>query len=96
MRNFYLNKKLLLIPWLISLPLWALAQNSVSGVVKDAADGTGLPGVNVVVEGTTTGTITDVDGKYTLTSVSPNARLIFTFVGYLPQTIDVNNQQQLT
>mgnify|MGYP006290835729 FL=1 len=44
----------------------AFAQLEVRGTVTDASDGTKLPGVSVVVQGTTVGTVTDVDGKYML------------------------------
>ncbi len=57
------------------------AQQTVSGIVTDALDGTTLPGVTVQVKGTQNGAITDIDGKYTL-SVSPEDVLVFTYVGY--------------
>ena len=55
-------------------------QKSVSGKVTDSS-GAALPGVSVVVKGTTTGVITDMDGKYVLSRVSENATLLFSFVG---------------
>ncbi|MDX9881584.1 MAG: TonB-dependent receptor [Prolixibacteraceae bacterium] len=55
-------------------------QKTVSGKVTDSS-GAPLPGVSVVVEGTTTGTITDFDGKYTLANVPGDAMLVFSFVG---------------
>src|SRR5665648_1255761 len=55
------------------------AQNVVTGTVKDDT-GQFLPGVSVVVKGTTTGTITDNDGKFSL-SVPNNATLVFSFIG---------------
>src|SRR5690606_11127455 len=67
-------------------PLWA--QQQVSGVVTDAATGETLPGVNVLVIGTTSGTTTDIDGQYPL-SVPSNASLSFSFVGFVSQTIAV-------
>lgn len=66
-------------------------QKSVSGKVTDSA-GIGLPGVSVVVKGTTTGVITDMDGKYTLTKISENATLLFSFVGMKMQEIAVGNK----
>ena len=72
----------------------ALAQTtkiSVSGTVIDPADGSSLPGVSVVEKGTTNGTSTDISGNYTL-SVSPNATLVFSFVGYKSQEVMVGNQ----
>lgn len=67
---------------------------NVSGTVTDAQDGSGLPGVNVLVKGTTNGTTTDVEGSYTL-SVPGNATLVFSFIGYAPQEILVGNQSAI-
>lgn len=55
-------------------------QKSVSGKVTDSS-GSALPGVSVVIKGTTTGTITDANGNYRLNNVSENATLQFTFIG---------------
>lgn len=60
---------------------------TVKGTVKDASNST-LPGVNVRIQGSTTGTITDVDGKYTI-QVPSNAKLVFSFVGYTAQVVSV-------
>ncbi|MEL6772915.1 MAG: TonB-dependent receptor [Bacteroidota bacterium] len=60
----------------------AFAQQSVSGVVTDATTGDPLPGVNIVVQGTTTGTVTNLDGEYGLTVPGPEAVLVFSYVGY--------------
>jgi len=66
----------------------------VTGLVTDANDGMGIPGVSVVVKGTTIGTTTDIDGSYTL-SVNANATIIYSFVGYRPQEILVGSQSQI-
>jgi TonB-linked SusC/RagA family outer membrane protein len=66
----------------------------VSGAVTDAADGSFLPGVNVVELGTTNGTITDMNGNYNI-SVPGNATLIFSYVGYLAQEIAVAGQTSI-
>lgn len=66
-------------------------QKTVSGKVTDTT-GSPLPGVSVVVKGTTSGTITDVDGKYSLNNVSANTTLQFSFVGMKTQEIVVSNQ----
>ena len=58
----------------------------VSGTVTGADDGMPLPGVSVVVKGTTTGTATDMDGKYSL-SVPENATLVFSYIGYATQEV---------
>ncbi|MEQ9437419.1 MAG: TonB-dependent receptor [Cyclobacteriaceae bacterium] len=63
----------------------------VSGTVTSDDDNGSLPGVNIVEKGTTNGTITDVDGKYTLT-VSPNATLVFSSVGFMAKEVGVGNR----
>ncbi|HDZ40695.1 MAG TPA: SusC/RagA family TonB-linked outer membrane protein [Bacteroidetes bacterium] len=65
-------------------------QITVTGTVTDEK-GDPLPGVNIIVKGTVQGTITDADGKYTL-SVAPGATLVFSYVGYKTQEIPVDNQ----
>ena len=64
---------------------------TVYGVVM-GSDGEPLMGVNVVEKGTTNGTITDLDGKYTL-NVGPNAVLQFSYIGYVSSDIAVNGQR---
>jgi TonB-linked SusC/RagA family outer membrane protein len=67
----------------------SMAQNRVvSGNVKALEDNFDLPGVSVLLKGTTTGTITDVDGNYKIT-VPDNAVLVFSFVGFKSQEITV-------
>ncbi len=73
------------------------AQKTITGKVTDAKSGSPLPGVSVIVKGTTNGTITGVDGTYSL-SVPENAKtLVFSFVGYktleIPITGNVVNAQ---
>lgn len=67
------------------------AENTIKGKVTDTA-GVPLPGVTVVVKGTTIGTITDADGSYSLTKVPADASLIFTFVGMKAQEINVTGK----
>jgi len=61
---------------------------TVTGKVKDAADGSSIPGVTIVVKGTTTGTISDIDGNYTI-KVQPGAILVFSYMGYQTQEVPV-------
>lgn len=67
---------------------------NVKGTVKDG-QGNPLPGVNVVEVGTSTGTITDLDGNYSITVSSEDALLRFSFVGYLTEEIEVAGQTNL-
>ena len=69
----------------------AQQKKSVSGKVTDSS-GTTLPGVSVVVKGTTLGVITDMDGKYSLSNLPENATLQFTFVGMKSQEIVVGEK----
>ena len=66
------------------------AQQKVSGTVTDADNGGPLPGVNVVVTNTTTGTITDFDGNYTIEVPEGKTQLTFSYVGYGAQTLDIS------
>ena len=66
-------------------------QSSVRGKITDSS-GFPLPGVTVVVKGTTQGTITDANGEYTLTNLPANATLVFSFVGMKSQEVVVGNQ----
>jgi TonB-linked SusC/RagA family outer membrane protein len=79
----------LLVLLLASAP--AVAQ-TVTGRVTNSADGTGLPGVSVLVKGTTTGTTTDTDGKYTISSQDANAVLVYSFIGYASQEVSLNGR----
>ncbi|MCQ2215688.1 MAG: TonB-dependent receptor [Bacteroidales bacterium] len=81
-------KALLLILPMLCFSFSAFAQKSVSGTVTAASDGQPLPGVNVLVQGTTQGTITDFDGKYSM-SVPEGSTLVFTFVGFTTQNVPV-------
>lgn len=72
-----------------------LAQNiSVTGTVTDDADGQPLIGVNILVEGSATGTVTDLDGSYRL-SVPADATLVFSYTGYTPETVAVNGRNTI-
>lgn len=72
----------------------ASQQQAVSGKVTDSS-GASLPGVTVVVKGTTQGTITDAEGNYTLPNVSGGAVLVFSFVGMKTQEIPVSGKTSI-
>lgn len=65
-------------------------QVTVTGKVTDS-DGLAMPGVSIVVEGTTNGTITDVDGNYSISAPSDGV-LVFSFIGYLTERIEVGGR----
>jgi hypothetical protein len=76
--------------------LSAFAQNpfNVKGKITSET-GEGLPGASVILKGTSTGTTTDVDGKYSLNVPDGNGTLVFTYIGYLNQEIVIGNRSQL-
>jgi TonB-linked outer membrane protein, SusC/RagA family len=71
-----------------SFSTYLIAQTNVSGIVKDAETKETLIGVSVVVKGTTSGTITDMDGKFSL-SVAQGKTLVLSFIGYESQEVIV-------
>jgi TonB-linked SusC/RagA family outer membrane protein len=89
-------KKSLLLMMLLFLCGAVFAQQTVRGRVTSKADGgEGLPGVTVLVKGTTTGTVTDVDGNFTLQVPSSDATLLVSFVGYVTQDVPVNGRSTI-
>lgn len=68
--------------------------SNVTGVVVDAS-GVPLIGVNVLEKGTTNGTITDFDGKFTLNVSSPNAKLVISYIGYVSQEVSAPKNGEL-
>ncbi|MEX2232958.1 MAG: TonB-dependent receptor [Cyclobacteriaceae bacterium] len=67
-------------------------QMTISGKVTSKEDGKPIPGVNIVIKDTSTGTATDVDGNYTIVA-SGDATLIFTFIGFAKDEVSVNSRQ---
>ncbi len=84
----------LLLCFLCSVTQSFAQTNTISGTVQDET-GEGIPGVNVVVKGTTQGTVTDIDGKYSLGGVSATDVLVFSSVGFTPQETEVGNQSTI-
>lgn len=78
---------------MLCVTVWAQGK-TVSGVVTDDL-GEPMPGVNVVVKGTTNGSMTDFDGNYSINGVSDNDVLVFTYIGMMPQEIKVGGQSQI-
>jgi len=68
---------------------------TVTGKVTDAATGELMPGVNVVVEGTTLGTMTSSDGRFTIDVPGEQSVLTFSFIGYSTQRVTVGKQRQI-
>lgn len=92
MKTIY--KKLLFL--LLMLPFSVLAQTTVDGVVVDSKSSQPIPGVNVIIQGTPTGTSTDLDGKFKLTKVNNGDKLVFSFIGYKNSTVTFQGQKSLS
>ena len=78
------------------LPFGILAQNTLKGVVLDGSSSQPLPGVNVLVQGTTNGVTTDFDGNFTLTNIKKGDRIVFSYIGFKDETITYENQNSIT
>lgn len=88
---FYSGKILLVLVFFLAGISVASAQKTISGKVSDTSGGT-LPGISIAVKGTTTGTVTDVKGNYSIANVPANATLQFSFMGMKTQEIVVGNK----
>lgn len=66
-----------------------LQQQGITGKITDSQTGDPMPGVNILVKGTTIGSISDIEGKYTLSTPDRNATLVFSFIGYVSQEVPV-------
>ena len=87
----FLNSLLVL---LFFIPSILLAQSTVSGTVTDKANALPLPGVNILVKGTSVGTTSDFDGDYTISAKSGDV-IVFSYVGFKTQEITYNGQSKL-
>jgi len=85
---------LLTTPEVSGSDLAALQQKSITGTVTDEA-GEPLPGVTVIIKGTTNGTVTNTDGNYTISNVPEDATLVFSFVGMVEQEVVVGDQTSI-
>ncbi len=87
---FKLYKTLLSLAFLWGSVGWAYAQYTVSGTVSDERTGEPLIGASILIKGTTSGSITDLDGGFSITvPTNEGATLIFSSIGYLTQSVDV-------
>jgi TonB-dependent SusC/RagA subfamily outer membrane receptor len=80
-----------LLALLMTLSLVGYGQSLLKGRVTDEND-QALPGVNVLIKGTSQGTVTDANGEYSLNSVPSDAVVILSFIGYTPQEISVGGR----
>ncbi|MEK6481395.1 TonB-dependent receptor [Catalinimonas sp. 4WD22] len=70
-------------------------ETTVTGQVTSLEDSEGIPGVNVVIKGTSQGTITDVEGKYSIDVPSPESVLVFSSIGYVAEEVVVGTQSMI-
>lgn len=91
-----LSEPLLFTVLLLSLPYCSVAQGRIiNGVVTEQESEQPLPGVNVVVKGTSIGTITDIEGQYQL-SIPPDAAVVvFSFIGLVSQEVEIGEQSTI-
>jgi TonB-linked SusC/RagA family outer membrane protein len=80
---------------IVIAPVENLKQIKVSGIVKDEQTGEVMPGVNITILGTTMGVVTDINGKYSIELTNAEASLVFSFIGYVPQTIKYAGQASI-
>lgn len=96
MRIIHKNLNVLILILALLFGNMAIAQQLVlSGKVTDSSSGESLPGVSIVVKGTTNGTISDIDGNFTL-NIKRGETVQFSYVGYQRQEIVIENQQNVS
>ncbi|MCF6349261.1 MAG: SusC/RagA family TonB-linked outer membrane protein [Flavobacteriaceae bacterium] len=91
-KNYYLFSTLLMVFFVQSL----FAQSiTISGTVTEKGSGSTLPGVSVIIKGTTTGSVTDFDGKYSINTENfENKLLVFSFLGYKTVSVKLTGESQ--
>ncbi|MEK6781237.1 MAG: TonB-dependent receptor [Bacteroidota bacterium] len=96
MKKVYNNLKrsMLLLVWLASSHSLFAQERVVSGSVKDE-NGNGMPGVNVIIKGTSTGTATDASGQYRVNVADGQAIVVFSFIGYVTKEMAIGTQSTL-
>ncbi len=88
-----MKSKQILLYLFIFLSMGAWAQKKITGRVTDSGTSETIPGVNVLVKGdVNTGTVTDLDGRFTITVPSEKSTLTFSFIGFNPQEVVVGKQ----
>ncbi len=92
MKNF----RTILLSMLLLVPLSLFAQKAITGKVTDKNSGAELPGVNVIIKGTKKGTVTDFDGKFSLSDVKNGDILVISYVGYTSTEVSVTSNQNYT
>ena len=76
-------------------PVLVYGQYDISGHVRLASDGSALPGINVTVKGTKSGTVTDIQGYFKISVSNGNSTIVFSFVGLETQEILIDGDKKL-
>ncbi len=84
------TKSALFLLWLI--PMSFFAQSTVQGTVTDAGSGQPIPGVNIIVRGTSNGATSDFDGNYSMGNINEGDILMYTYIGFVSQEIPYTGQ----
>ena len=90
-----MKKNLILLLLIVTCWQFSLAQRTITGTVKSAEDNSALPGVNVLIKGTSTGVVTNINGKYQIEVPDGAEYLVFSFIGMKPQEIAISNQSTI-
>jgi len=90
-----ITSKLLSVLVLALFSVLAINAQTVTGVMTDADSGEPLIGANVLVKGTTVGTITDIDGSYSLSLPDGATTLVFSYAGFQDQEVDIDGQSTI-
>ena len=88
-----MKKLLLFLIFFMSGTSYLLAQSAVTGTVTDE-NGDGIPGANIIIKGTRTGSVTDFDGNYSLNASSGDV-LVYSYVGYSTQAVTLGSQAEV-
>jgi len=88
-----MKKLLLFLMCFMSVTSYLLAQSAVTGKVTDE-NGDGIPGANIIIKGTRTGSVTDFDGNYSLNASSGDV-LVYSYVGYSTQDVTLGSQAEV-
>ena len=92
MKPYFLKYRWIFVFTLLFLGYSLFAQQ-ITGIITDE-QGQPLPGVNIVIKGTATGTVTDLDGRFDITVPDRNSVLVISYVGYLQEEVTVSNQTE--
>jgi TonB-dependent starch-binding outer membrane protein SusC len=95
MRQILPKNCLMAVLCLVSSMLWA-QDRTITGTITSTEDGSKLPGVNVVVKGTTIGAVSDADGSYSISVPSSGGTLVFSFIGLRSVEVEIGSQTQVS